>query len=157
MPQCAKCHTQIIGNPFRFKGEPYCLTCYNQITSEIEEKTQKKQELFDYIVKFFNVKECPSEIIRGMERLLKEGKTIFGIKATIYYYYKILGNEINETSFKFLVKNVEDSYKSAKDYVAEQKRINEKNREVDLNIPPQIVRITPSKSKPIFDYNMEDL
>lgn len=60
----------------------------------------------------------------------RDGRKLKGIKATLYYYFEILGNDT--VNVVLLSKIVNEHYEAAKAYLEKAKRIQEYNAKIDI-------------------------
>ena len=156
---CTKCGTRIVGTSFKIRGKNVCGACYAEEMKVLEDIEDQKKDLYKYICSLFSLKECPIQYIDDINRLVKDGYKVSGIRATIQYYFQIMGNQSNTINIPFIGKIIELNYLKAKQYFEEVKKVQEENEKVDLNIPPKIVYINPQKNKrkKTVKYKMEDL
>ena len=153
---CAKCGQKIVvGNGNRHKGKIYCNGCYDLVIQEELTQELAKEELYNYIKELFGKAECPSEIVYAIEQALGFGRKIKGIKATIYYYYEIAGNEAN--NIYLVPKVIREQYENAKIYIEKVQTTMEANKNTEINPPPICVRMTQPSRKKTTKYKMEDL
>lgn len=155
---CNRCGQRIVGVKHKYEGKEYCDQCYSALMQELQELEKQKADLYAYIADLFNLTACPDYVIYGVDKALKAGKKVSGIRATIWYYYQINGRIPNNPGEIITVINTE--YDNARRYVASVKEVNKKNAEVDLkNIPVNTVKIVSNRKikkwKP--NYRMEDL
>lgn len=101
------------------------------------------------------MQECPEYVLYVIDRSVKEGKKLSGIKGTLTYYYNIKGNAPDNVNFIGAV--IQREYNNAAQYFEEQRKIRATNEQVDINVPPVTVKISPSGSKKKQKYRMEDL
>lgn len=159
---CTNCGQKIVsGATYKYKNKNVCISCFNKLIQQDIQIQQARKNLYQYICQLFSLTECPYEIINAIDRLEKDGKTINGIKATIYYYYSILGNEYNPDHRYYFFKIVNENYYITRDYFKKQKEIREINDKIDINVPPIHVQVAPNelgkKRRHQIKYKMEDL
>lgn len=136
---CARCGKKIIGAVHKAKDASYCGDCYPIVMQSLAELEQGKKELYAYIKDLFGKSNCPDPVVASIERALTSGKTLTGVRFTVYYYYQILANtaeNINEVPWI-----VRDYYDEARDYAASMKRLGEENRKVKIDLPPSEIKI----------------
>lgn len=95
--------------------------------------------MFDYIKELFGKTKCPDAVTNAVERALASGKTVAGIKFTIYYHYQIMANiaeNINEVPWI-----LRDYYDEARDYAASMKQLGEENKGVVIVKTPTEIKI----------------
>jgi len=160
--RCARCGQAIVGQALRIKSSPYCVNCYDLEIAAKQKGEQERQELYNLITEIFNFNECPIEIVSAIDKLLEEGKDLSGIKTTVWYYYKILENDVHENSQYFFYKLIKEQYMVAQDYVQKMNELNEKNMKVNLDVPPRtvIVHVSHNNEEGVRkqpNYKMEDL
>ena len=100
-----------------------------------------KKELYDYIKDLFGKTSCPDPVLNAVERAIDSGKTVTGVRYTIYYYYQILANcadNINEVPWI-----IRDYYDEAREYAASLKRLGEINGKVKIEKVPSEIKIKP--------------
>jgi len=157
---CCQCGQSLVGQKStNYKGKSYCLACYNKLIEQQTLLEKSEEELYIYIKKLFGLSECPSEVTNAVDYLIKQGKTVNGIRATIHYYYEIKGNEATSDNIMYLSKNIKEQYDNAREYWKEQKILRQKNMQIDLNVPPKtvVIKKTPKTHKKQTKYKMEDL
>lgn len=159
---CSQCGQRIVnGNAQKYNNKNVCQTCYQKLM-QAEIKAQKaKKELYDYIKSVLGLNECPREITTAIDHLIKDGKKVKGIEATVYYYYLVLGNKYNPDQRYYFYKIINDEYLNARDFIAQQQKIKEINANFHATTPPVIVRIhegdITKKRRKKINYKMEDL
>lgn len=157
---CPKCGQRLIGQTtINYKNKSYCLACYNILIEQEKELEKSEESLYNYIKGLFGLTECPSEVISNLEYLIKQGKTLKGIRATIHYYYEIKGNEANADNIMYLSKTIREQYDNARDYWREQNLLRQKNMQVNLDVPARkiVLKETPKSRRKQLNYRMEDL
>lgn len=156
--RCAKCGTLLVGTAFReIDGKRYCEKCYQEEIAEKIAFDNEQQDLYNYIKEVFGVSYIPPEITGAITRQISYDKVqIKGLKATIWYYYKILGNTPN---LEALPRVLRDQYDRTREYLIEQRKLRETNMKVDINVKPRVVVVNKedqkTRNKP--KYRMEDL
>lgn len=153
---CCKCGNSIIGSLRKYQGKIYCEHCYEVVMEEAQRFEEEKQKLINFIKDLFSVRECPEVVLYALDRALKDGKKLSGIKGTLIYYYNIKGNAADNITYVGMV--IQREYNNAAKYYEDSKRIRAINDQIDINVPPVKVAIhstTKERKKP--DYRMEDL
>lgn len=142
---CTQCGKKIIGAVHKIKDAPYCGDCYPKAMQSLADLEERKKELYNYIKDLFGKVNCPEPVVSAIERSITSGKTLTGIRFTIYYYYQILANvaeNINEVPWI-----IRDYYDEARDYAASMKKLGEENRKVNIEKTPSEVKIKkPSRT-----------
>lgn len=154
---CTSCGCKILGKGRRLEGAIYCEDCYQKKMTEKINLDNAKAELYTYITNLFGLGDCPTPVISYIDRALKYGKKIPGIRATIKYYYEIEGHSLNY--IEGLGRIIDDNYIKAREYYAQQEEIRKKNLKININVPPKVVTINQQSntSKKMPKYKMEDL
>lgn len=156
--RCAKCGTLLVGTAFReIDGKKYCEKCYKEVMAEKLAFDNAQKDLYNYIKEVFGISYIPPEVIGSITRQISyDNAQIKGLKATIWYYYKVLGNQ---PVIELLPRVLKEQYERTRQYLIDQRKLREKNMEVDLNVAPRVVVVnkddTKSRNKP--KYRMEDL
>lgn len=156
--RCAKCGALLLGAAFReIDGKRYCEKCYQETIAEKIAFDNAQQDLYNYIKEVFGVSYIPPEITGAITRQISYDKVqVKGLKATIWYYYKILGNT---PILEGLPRVLREQYERTREYLIEQRKLREENMKVNINVKPRIVVVNKedqkSRNKP--KYRMEDL
>ena len=127
---CAHCGQVIIGNGRPSRGKTYCVACYDKIVKEQEAMAVEKQDLCTYMKKVFGVSEITTEVMYTIDRLVREGKKLRGMKATLYYYFEVLGND--GVSIMLLYKIINEQYDNARIYLDKMRKLKEHNDRIDI-------------------------
>lgn len=154
--KCAKCGNRIISNIHKFQGNLYCDHCYELIMEEAQKLEDEKQKLYNFIKELFSINELPELAIYIIDKALKEGKKLSGIRGTLNYYYRILGKSTDD--ILNIGRIIQFEYDNACKYYEEARRIQALNEQVNLNVPPINVKIKSTRNerkKP--NYNMEEI
>jgi len=153
---CSKCGKKIITGVRKYQGKYFCEHCYELAMAEAQQFEEEKQKLILFIKDLFSIQECPEVVLYAIERSLKEGKKLSGIKGTLHYYYNIKGNAPDNVSYIGTV--IQREYNNACQHFEETKRIRAANELVDLNVPAVTVKIkTTGARQQKRKYRMEDL
>lgn len=154
---CSKCGNKIISGVRKYQGKFFCAQCYEQVMEEVQRFEEEKQRLVLFIKELFAVQECPELVLYAIDKALKEGKKLSGIKGTLIYYYNIRGNSADNISVIGSV--IQREYSNAAQYFEEVKRVKAANQKIDIDVAPIIVQIPERgqnrRKKP--KYRMEDL
>ena len=156
--RCSKCGTFLVGTAFReIDGKRYCEACYQSLMAEKIAFDNAQKDLYNYIKEVFGVTYIPPEVVGAITRQISYDKAqIKGLKATIWYYYKVLGNN---PVLELLPRVLKEQYERTRQYLIDQKKIREENMKVDINVKPRVVIINKddqeNRNKP--KYRMEDL
>lgn len=156
--RCSKCGTLLVGTAFReIDGKRYCEACYQSLMAEKIAFDNAQKDLYNYIKEVFGVTYIPPEVVGAITRQISYDKAqIKGLKATIWYYYKVLGNT---PAIEFLPRVLREQYERTRQYLIDQKKIREENMKVNINVEPRVVVVNKddqrSRNKP--KYRMEDL
>ena len=156
--RCSKCGTLLVGTAFReIDGKKYCEACYQSLMAEKIAFDNAQKDLYNYIKEIFGVTYIPPEVIGAITRQISYDKVqIKGLKATIWYYYKVLGNN---PVLELLPRVLKEQYDRTRQYLIDQKKIREENMKVNINVKPRIVVVNKddkeNRNKP--KYKMEDL
>lgn len=136
---CARCGKKIIGAVHKVQDASYCGGCYPIVMQSLADLEKGKKDLYAYIKDLFGKAACPDPVVNAIERALSSGKTLTGIRFTVYYYYQVLANtaeNINEVPWI-----IRDYYDEARDYAASMKRLGEENKKVNIEKTPSEVKI----------------
>ena len=90
--QCCKCGAKIVSSIRKYQGKFYCEHGYEQVMEEAQRFEEEKQKLILFIKDLFSLNECPDVVLYAIDRAIKDGKKLSGIKGTLRYYYDYLGN-----------------------------------------------------------------
>lgn len=127
---CATCGQVITGKGRVFNTKTYCASCYQKVLQEQEALAEEKRELCLYIRKVFAINQVPNETMYAIDKFYKEGKKYKGMRATLYYYFEILGNDgINIILFSRIIN---EQYENARSYLERVSKIKKMNAEVEL-------------------------
>ena len=153
---CGKCGNRIITSVRKYQGKLYCEHCYEQLMEEAQRLEEEKQKLILFIKEMFSITECPDVVLYAIERALKDGKKLSGIKGTLIYYYNIEGHATDNVGTIGTV--IQREYANAASYFEKVKEIRATNEHIDINVPPVTV-VVPSSAKKKYKakYRMEDL
>lgn len=154
--RCHACGKNIVGMKYSYKGKVYCYDCFNVLTNEEEKNEKEGNEVFSYIKSQFSIREIPLEVANKIKSVLKNKEmTVYGIKATIRYYYLINGNTFDITYLGYVLSS---QYEAAKKYYQNLKQLQKANESVNINVPANVVKIDINdlhkpKKKPDYDIN----
>ena len=154
--KCTLCGNKIIGNIRRYQGNNYCDHCYEVVMEEAQRNEDEKQKLYAFIREIFSVTELPELVIYIIDKALKEGRKLSGIRGTLNYYYNILGKPAD--NILSIGQIIQFEYENACKYYENARRIQKANEKVNLDVPPVTVVVKSTKNtrkKP--KYKMEDL
>lgn len=155
---CCECGARLLGVAFReLGGRKYCEKCYAKAVAAKLEFDKAQEDLYAYIREIFGVESIPPEVSGAITKAISYDHAQWkGLKATIWYYYKILGNK---PVIEFLPKVLREQYESARAYLVKQRELREKNMKVDLNVKPRVVvvRRDNHSNRNVPKYRMEDL
>ncbi len=153
---CSKCGNKIITGVRKYQGKLYCEHCYEIVMEEAQRFEEEKQKLISFIKELFSIQQCPELVLYALDRAIKEGKKISGIKGTLIYYYNIRGNAPDNINIIGSV--IQREYTNASKYFEGIRHIRSINDQIDINVPPITVRL--KKNRETFkkrNYKMEDL
>lgn len=156
--RCSKCGTTFVGTAFReIDGKKYCEKCYQELVTEKIAFDNAQKDLYNYIKEVFGITFIPPEVVGAITRQISYDKVqIKGLKATIWYYYKVLGNT---PVIELLPRVLKEQYERTREYLIEQRKIREVNMKTNINVEPRVVIISKddqkNRNKP--KYRMEDL
>ena len=123
---------------------------------EAQRFEDEKQRLINFVKELFSVSECPEVVLYAIDRAIKDGKKLSGIKGTLIYYYQECGNTPDNISIIGAV--IQKNYDKASEYFKKKKEQRAINEKIDINVPPVTVQIhstAQTRKKP--KYRMEDL
>lgn len=154
---CSKCGNRIITGVRKYQGKYFCAHCYEQVMEEVQHFEEEKQKLILFIKELFAISECPEVVLYAIEKALKDGKKLSGIKGTLIYYYNIKGNPTDNINIIGTV--IQREYANAAQYFEEVKRIKLVNETINIDVPPVIIQVHEGKqnSRKKAKYRMEDL
>lgn len=153
--RCPKCQQIIIGAGHLYNSKLYCDQCYKIVIEEAQNLEIEKRNLFDFIKELFGIDEMPDSWSVTIDRLIRSGKTIAGIKMTLTYYYNILGHNPDTT---YGLGIIEKYYEETRQYAIKQQEIMQKNlehEEKSETVTVKISRPVSTRKKP--KYRIEDL
>ena len=127
---------------YSLDGKIYCYDCYQKEIEQRKTDEQARIQAYQYVAKVGGFSELPPSAISVFDKMLKEGRTIDGIKYSAYYCFTVLGIQVPVTSLMWIIR---DHYDEASQYYKDQKEILEKNKTIDLNVQPKTVVINPKK------------
>ena len=154
--KCAKCGNRIIANIRRYQGNNYCDHCYELVMEEAQRMEDDKQKLYSFIREMFSVSQLPELVLYIIDKALKEGKKLSGIRGTLNYYYNIKGKPVDD--ILSIGRIIQTEYENASKYYEEARRIQKINENIDLNVKPVTVVVKSTKdSRKKPNYRMEDL
>ena len=123
---------------------------------EAQRFEEEKQKLVLFIKELFAIQECPELVLYAIDRALKEGKKLSGIKGTLIYYYNIKGNAPDNINIIGTI--IQREYANASKYFEDVRHIKAVNEQIDINVPPVTVKIKTGGSRhKKRKYRMEDL
>lgn len=104
-PVCEKQNDRKSVEEYKISRRYYCAECYKVKLKNIErdkrlkklqeEITQEYNDLYDYIVELWG-RELDGQMFKQIKRYKEQlDYTYNGIRLTLKYYYRILGNEVN--------------------------------------------------------------
>lgn len=154
---CSRCGNRIITGVRKYQGKFYCEHCHDLIMEEVMRFEEEKQKLILFIKDLFAIQECPEVVLYAIDRAVKEGKKLSGIKGTLIYYYSIKGNATD--NINNIGNVIQREYANAAKYYEDVKRIKAINETIDINVPPVTVKVHEGKQKrrKKAKYKMEDL
>lgn len=150
--KCAKCGNKIITNVRKYQGNIYCDHCYELVMEEAQRNEEEKQKLYAFIKELFSIQELPELAIYIIDKALREGKKLSGIRGTLNYYYNIKGHSPDNIAMVGTV--IQTEYENACKYYEEARRIQKINEDIDLNVDPVTVIVkstTNKRKKPNYD------
>lgn len=153
---CNRCGNRIITGVRKYQGKLYCEHCYELLMEEVQRFEEEKQKLILFIKDMFSIQVCPEHVLYAIDKAIKEGKKLSGIRGTLVYYYTIKGNAPD--NINYLATVIQREYENASQYFEEVRRIKAVNEQIDINVPPVTVRVRTGKNaRKKSKYKMEDL
>ena len=153
---CSKCGNGIIGAARKYQGKIYCEHCYEIVMEEAQRFEEEKQKLYTFIKDLFSVTDCPEVVLYAVDRALKDGRKLSGIKGTLIYYYQENGNTPDNINIIGTI--IQKNYDKAAEYFKKKKEQRAINEKIDINVPPVTVQIrSTSQERKKPKYRMEDL
>lgn len=154
--RCSRCGTAVVATSKKvLDGQTLCPSCYRKAIEEVKLAEQELEELLEYARELFGITEIPPDWLEQIKAYRKDKKTYFGMRATLYYYYEVVGNRADPDKGLWAIRNY---YDTASRYFAEQKELRQSNTQVDLTPIKRTVIMSPPENptrKP--KYNIEDL
>lgn len=154
--RCARCNTTVATEAKKvLDGQTLCPSCYRKAIEEAKLAERELEELLEYVKELFGVTELPLDWPEQIKAFKKDKKTYFGMRATLYYAYEVLGNTPDPERGLWAIRYY---YDKAANYFAEQKELQQRNSSVDLTPIRRTVIMSPPENttrKP--KYNIEDL
>lgn len=160
MANCPKCGKPLVlSNKVSCNGVSYCRDCLSIVIQEEKKQEQKRQELYGYIKKIYEIDYVPEVVEDIIKNLIeKKEKTYNGIQKTLYYYYEILEKRPRDiTKFRWVILSF---YEETKQYLIKQKEIMKRNQEFVDNAKIVTYKIDADelfKPKKKNSINIEDL
>lgn len=160
MADCPRCGKLLIpNNRVSCNGVSYCKDCVAIVALEEKKREQKRQELYGYIKKLYDIDTIPEIIIETINALVeKKDKTYNGIQQTLRYYYEIFEHQPKDISKLRWV--VLENYEDAKNYLIKQREVLQHNKEFVDKSQTITYKINPDelfKPKKKDSINIEDL
>ncbi len=147
---CNECKRELINSSdYKFyKGKKLCLNCYEIKTSLNKQSDAKRKKLEKYICNLMKFDELPIGYSQQIDKFIKEYRfTPTGIEASLYYFYELLENDINNDVYLGIVPRV---YEEAKNYFKEIKKIEQINSSFEQKEEVERVKIQkPNGSIPL--------
>lgn len=155
--RCSKCGQNLVTGVFQiFDGKKLCSSCYAKAVEEAKQDEQALQDLFEYIKALFGITQIPFDWLEIIQTYLKDKKTYFGIRATLYYYYEILGNKADSDGPALRI--VRYQYDAASQYFQEQRALREHNLATNMDATSRVITmVSPVNVTRKPPYNIEDL
>lgn len=143
---CTKCGKKIIGQQFKLGDKVLCASCYAAEMEALQKLESDKASLYAYLKKLFGKDFCPEPVMKSVDLAIRDGKTVAGIRFTVYYYYEILANpRQNMREVQWIIR---DYYEEARSYVSDMRKLGEYNKGVNINHEPQKIKIKmPERNK----------
>lgn len=155
---CRGCNQHIVGMNYGYGGATYCAACFQKLQDRLAHDEGDRKLLYDTIRRIFNVTEIPDEVVAAVNREVKAGRKLTGLTATLRYYYDLEGHVPGGVYSAIPV--FREQYENARNYARKMAQIAERNQNIDLDVPPTIVTVTPESLRPIRQrptINIEDL
>ena len=123
-----------------------CGDCYFKEVESLQKQEKEKVAFYEYLKKLFGKTSCPEPVKNAVDWALRDGKSLTGIRFTVYYYYEVLANSPeNISEVQWIIR---DYYEEAKSYAQEMNELGEYNRSVNIvRTPTQLKIKKPSSQK----------
>lgn len=143
---CTKCGKKIIGQQYKLNDKLLCAECNAAEMEALRKLESEKSSLYEYLKKLFGREACPEPVQKSVDRAVRDGKTVAGIRFTVYYYYEVLANPPqNIMEVQWII---HDYYEEAKAYASDMRRLGEYNKDVQIMHDPQTIKIKmPTRNK----------
>jgi len=144
---CNECKRELTSpTDYKFyRGAKVCLECNDKKTSLNKKGSDKRKKLENYIKELFDFSDIPIGYSQQIDKFIKEYKfTTTGIEASLYYFYEVLENSVENDVFLGIVPRV---YDEAKRYFQQIKKIEKINQEFEAKEEKEIVRIRKPDGK----------
>lgn len=136
---CSKCGKKIIGQQFKLNDKLLCAECNAAEMEALRKLESEKASLYEYLKRLFGRETCPEPVLKSVDRAVRDGKTVAGLRFTVYYYYEVLANPPqNMGEVQWII---HDYYEEAKSYASDMRRLGEYNRDVPITHDPQTIKI----------------
>jgi len=143
---CSKCGKKIIGQQFKLGDKLLCAACNAAEMEALQKLESEKVSLYAYLKKLFGEEYCPEPVLKSVDRAIRDGKTIAGIRFTVYYYYEVLANPPQD--MKEVQWIIHDYYEEARSYVADMRKLGEYNKGINIEHTPKKIKIKmPERNK----------
>ena len=155
--KCACCGQNLAPTVKRVLDEQsLCPSCYRKALESKKASERDFEDLLEYIKCLFDVTDVPPDWIEQIQMYkVKEKRTFFGMRGTLYYYYEILGNTPDPERGLWAIRY---HYENASRYFKEQAELSKRNEAVDLTpIRRTIIMTSPQNETRKPKYNIEDL
>lgn len=152
---CNECKTELQAGKYKFnRGKKLCLSCYDRVVLGKRKVEKQREDLDNYLCELFGFEEVPIEYTRQIDRFIKEYKfTPKGIKATAYYFYELLGNDIANDRVLGIIPQV---YNQARKHFQESAQVSQKNQEFVNKEETIVVKIRKPKGDLPLKSSIED-
>lgn len=150
---CNICKNKITDpNNYKFhRGKKICISCYEKNVEAPKQNNQQREHLEQYICKLFDFDEIPINYKQQIDKFIKDYKlTLKGIEGSLYYFYEILDNSIENDVCMGIVPRI---YEESKSYFKEKSEIAKINQNFTRKDEKIVVKIKkpdgriPTKSR----------
>jgi hypothetical protein len=152
LPKCPICETEvekIEGEFIKHSSKTYHINCYQKF----EIRKQHRYELLEYICELYKVPMANGFITKQIKEYETQyNYTLKGIQMSLYYFYFVLGNPIQEDADNMKYKTrgigiVPHIYEEAKRYFIKMQQIENSAKNIEINTVAEVIYLQPTKKK----------
>ncbi|MBR6516750.1 MAG: hypothetical protein IKT40_07805 [Bacilli bacterium] len=108
------------------------LSCVEKSEEQVKKENEDRKKLEEYILNLFNLTKLTPRIIKQLDKYIKTNEyTYSGILKSLIYWHEVKGNDTSKSNEGIGI--VEYIYEDAKKYFYEIWKINQLNKEIEMN------------------------